>query len=159
MSTSPNAALFERALRVVRAMEAENTRLKAERDLQRGEIALLRQRTERLEQELQADRSGRAELVEQVIDWLEQGEEIVRAGVATVGRERPLARARAEAPEDRREPDAAAPAPQEPEPLAPGQTARAAILDDLAELTGRPRERMTTADFTRTYGGEEKFTF
>lgn len=123
---TPAVALLERALRVVRLMEAENTRLKAERDLQRGDIALLRRRTEQLEQELQAARAGRSELVEQVIDWLEQGEEIVRAGLGT------------------------------PEPLSSGQVARAAVRSDFAELQTGQRERMGTADFARTFGGTAK---
>lgn len=122
---SAGGALLERGLRAFRLTEAQNARLTAERDLQDGEITLLRKRTERLERELATEREARAILVEHVIDWLEQGEEIVRAAVTKPVREA----------------------------LVPGQTARAAVLADIDEALRRPRERLSTADFARAYGG------
>lgn len=126
MSDTAIAQLFDRLRRKVLAVESEAARLTAALQLEKGNAALLRADNERLERELDAERTSRAELVDQVIDWLGQGEEIVREGVAKVGNEEG----------------------------APAQTARAAVRADLAEQT-RPRERFTTSEFSRTFGGPD----
>lgn len=120
---TPIIALLERAIRVVRSTESENVSLKAEREILQRDNAALRQRTEQLERE-------RGELVEQFIDLLEQGEEIVRAGAAKGG-------------------------PRPEAPAAP-RSAYKGILGEIADNLGSARERMTTADFARTFGGNEE---
>lgn len=128
MSDTAIAQLFDRLRRKVLAVESEAARLTAALAIEKGNAALLRADNERLERELGAERTSRAELVDQVIDWLGQGEEIVREGVAKVGSEG----------------------------LAAGQDMRAAVLRDLGKLTGEPaRERMGTAEFARTFGGPD----
>ncbi len=128
MSTAAIGQLFDRLRRLCLASEAENERLRQGRALAEQRITDLRDENERLKGELAAEHSARAELVDQVIDWLGQGEEIVRAGVAKVGDDAPAER---------------------------GEM-HAAVLRDIAKLTGTPeRERMGTADFARTFGGEE----
>ena len=129
--TTAVSQALERIGRLFRATEAENGRLRAEVELLKGETALQQQRIDRLEREIDAARNDRAELVDQVIDWLGQGEEIVRA----------------------RLPGAAEPKPDDE--LPPGQTSRAALLTDIAERVTQARERMGTAEFARTFGGRE----
>lgn len=126
MSDTAIAQLFDRLRRKVLAVESEAARLTAALAIEKGNAALLRADNERLERELDAERTSRAELVDQVIDWLGQGEEIVREGVAKVGSEEG----------------------------GTVQSARAAVRADLAEQT-RPRERFTTAEFSRTFGGPD----
>jgi hypothetical protein len=132
VSETAIAQLFDRLRRHVLATEAENARLRDARALAEQRITDLRDENERLKRELAAERASRAELVDQVIDWMGQGEEIVRAGVAKTG---PVPAAAADS-------------------LAPGQTARAALREDLAELT-RPRERFGQAEFDRTFGSAD----
>jgi hypothetical protein len=130
MSTAAISQLFDRLRRLCLATEAENERLRQGRALAEQRITDLRDENERLKGELAAERSARAEMVDQVIDWMGQGEEIVRAGVAGVAK-------------------------GGSESLAPGQVARAAVRGDMAEQLGGARERMTTADFARTFGGPD----
>lgn len=124
MAETAIAQLFDRLRRLALASEAENVRLRDGHRLAEERITQLRDENERLRRDLSAERAERAELVDQVIDWLGQGEEIVRAGVANVGSA----------------------------PLAPAQPMRTAIKTDLAEALGGMRERMDQRDFDRTFG-------
>lgn len=140
---SPVVAMLERAVRVVRLTETANGSLKAERDLMAGELAVLTRRLEQREAELAAERSGRADLVEAMIDWLEQGEELVRDGISRVRRE-------PNAPAERADPRDGVPGG-----LQPGQRARTEVLGDIAEHLGASRERFGAREFARTFGGTE----
>jgi hypothetical protein len=86
MSASAVAQLFTRLQRHCLATEEENAGLRKDRRLAEARITELRDENERLRRELAAKQAEHGELVDQVIDWLGQGEEIVRTGVARVGK-------------------------------------------------------------------------